>query len=260
MDNTNIDFNYSIQQINRTIPNEYKLQDKYLKSEDMNIAFKNIEESLNMLYENTRHLEDAISYCKAFLNLKIDEYTQEINEIVKNIEDIRDINKNNAYIEYICKLKDDLSIKKDRNEIVISNTTLKDGCLMLGINSSDNVALSNITKTSSYVPYYSNLENIRKEFYRTYYIEEKIANKGITETITVNLKEPTEINYVDIKVVNASIKNFRFVYVNGIEEYIDYDSGIFPNAIVAQIKFDLVSKKYTTSTYYMDKNKITDDV
>ena len=260
MDNTNIDFNYSIQQINRTIPNEYKLQDKYLKSEDINIAFKNIEESLNMLYENTRHLEDAISYCKAFLNLKIDEYTQEINEIVKNIEDIRDINKNNAYIEYICKLKDDLSIKKDRNEIVISNTTLKDGCLMLGINSSDNVALSNITKTSSYVPYYSNLENIRKEFYRTYYIEEKIANKGITETITVNLKEPTEINYVDIKVVNASIKNFRFVYVNGIEEYIDYDSGIFPNAIVAQIKFDLVSKKYTTSTYYMDKNKITDDV
>ena len=71
---------------------------------------------------------------------------------------------------------------------------------------------------------------------------------------------PTEINYINIEPINAEIKNLRLVYVNGIEEYIDYNNGIIPTAIVAQIKFDLVNKKYTTSKYYMDKNKLTDDI
>ena len=137
---------------------------------------------------------------------------------------------------------------------------LKEKCLMLGIKSSKDIEYLNTTKTSSFVPYYNNLENIKTEFYRTFYIEEKIANKGISETITINLEHPTEVNYIDIKNVNSTIENFRLVYVNGTEEYLEYENGIIPKAIVAQIKFDLVCKKYNTSTYYMQKDKITDDV
>ena len=260
MDNTKIDFNYSLEQIKRPIPLNYNKQEKYLNSDDANTAFKNMETSLNMLYENTRYLEDAISYCNAFLNLKIEEYNQDIQEVLKGIENIRDINKNSAYIEYLCSFEDDLSIKKDRNDTIISNMLLKEKSLMLGIKSSKDIEYLNATKTSSFVPYYNNLENIKTEFYRTFYIEEKIANKGISETITINLEHPTEINYIDIKNVNSNIENFRLVYVNGTEEYIKYESGIIPKAIVAQIKFDLVCKKYNTSIYYMQKNKITDDI
>lgn len=259
-DNTKIDFNYCIEQINRDISLEHNDQSTYLNSNDANIAFNEIETSLNTLYENTRYLEDAINYCNAFLNIKIDEYSQEIQETLKAIENIRDINKNSSYIEYICNFKDDLSIKKDRNNAVISNALLKQGYYMLGIKTDKTIDYANITKTSSYVPYSNNINNIKTENYRTYYIEEKIANKGISETITITLTEPSEINYINIKAVNSDIKNMRLIYINGIEEYIDYDSGIIPNAIVAQIKFDLICKKYTTSTYYMDKNKVTDDI
>ena len=89
MDNTKIDFNYSLEQIKRPIPLNYNKQGKYLNSDDINTAFKNMETSLNMLYENTRYLEDAISYCNAFLNLKIEEYNQDIQKVLKGIENIR---------------------------------------------------------------------------------------------------------------------------------------------------------------------------
>ena len=94
MDKTKIDFNYCLEQIKREINTEYKPQDIYLNSNDMNEVFSNIENSLNTLYENTRYLEDAISYCDAFLNLKINEYEQDITQTLKAIEDIRDINRN----------------------------------------------------------------------------------------------------------------------------------------------------------------------
>lgn len=260
MDNTKIDFNYSLEQIKRPIPLDYNKQDKYLNSNDMNQAFNNMEKSLNLLYENTRYLEDVITYCNAFLNLKIDEYNQDIQETLKGIENIRDINKNSAYIEYLCKFKDDLSIKKDRDGSVLSDMLLKENCLMLGVKNDNIIDYVDVFKSSSFVPYYNNLTAIKTEPYRTYYIEEKIANRGITETITITLKEPTEINYIDIKNINSTINNFRLVYVNGIEDYIDYKTGVIPKAIVAQIKFDLVCKKYTTTKYYMEKSKLTDDL
>ena len=259
-DNTKIDFKYCMDQINRNIDLDYNEQSTYLNSNDANMAFNEIETALNTLYENTRYLEDAINYCNAFLNIKIDEYSQDIKETLKAIENIRDINKNSSYIEYICKFKDDLSIKKDRNNTDISNALLKDSYYMLGIKKDLPISYTTITKTGVNVPYSNNINNIKTENYRTYYIEEKIANKGITESITITLNEPSEINYINIKAINSNIENMRLVYINGVEDYIDYDSGIFSNSIVTQIKFDLVCKKYTTSTYYMDRSKVTDDI
>ena len=251
MDNTNIDFEYSIEQIKRPIVTDYNMQQIYLNSEDINNGFKNMENSLNILYENTRYLEDAISYCDAFLNLKIKEYSQDIQELLKGIENIRDINKNSAYIEYICNFKDDLSIKKDRDNSNISNTLLKENSLLLGIKSEKEINYSYISKQSSYIPYSNNLDNIKIEPYRTYYIEEKIANKGITETLTITLDEPTEINYINIEPINAEIKNLRLVYVNGIEDDIwnkikeyefkyalDFNSKLELDEVIARIHED----------------------
>ena len=260
MDKTNIDFQYSINQIQREIPNVSFPQDTILDSEKMNITFKNMEDSLNTLYENTRYLEDAIDYCHAFLNLKIEEYSQDIKNTLKSIEDIRDINKNASYLEYTVPFRDDMSIKKDRDSSVISTIINKNDYLSLSIKNEKNIILGNIDKKSTYVPYKSNLKNISEEAYRTFYIEEKIANKGIVETIIITFKEPTNINYIDIKPVNAEIQNFRLVYANGIEDYKEYKSGIMQDAIVAQIKFELVNKKYTNAKYYMQKSKVTDDV
>ena len=260
MDKTNIDFNYSIEQINREIPAISFPQDNLLDSEKINKTLKNMEDSLNTLYENTRYLEDAIDYCEAFLNIEIEECSQEIKSTLKSIEDIRDINKNASYLEYPIVFKDDATIKKDRDNSIISTALKKEDYLMLGLKSEKNISWNNIDKKSSYVAYKSNLEDLKDSSYRTFYIEEQIANKGIIETITITLDEPTNINYIDIQTVNSSVENLRLVYANGIEMYYDYKSGIMKDAIVAQIKFDLVNKNYTNSKYYMDKSKVTEDV
>lgn len=261
MDKTNIDFKYSIEQIKKEIPSiEIFQQEEILDSEYMNKTFSNIENSLNKLYENTRYLEDAIDYCDAFLNLRIEEYSLSIKTTLKSIENIRDINKNSSYLEYQIPFKDDLSLKKDRDDSVISTAINKDEYLMLGLKSEKDIDWLDASKTSIHIPYQSNLKDVKKQPYRSFYIEEAIANQGIIETIIITMQTPTKINYIDLTPVNAEIKNLRLVYLNGVEDYIEYDSGIIQDAIVAQIKFDLVSKRYTTSKYYMYQSKITEDV
>ena len=163
LDKTNIDFNYSIEQINKEIPAFFFPQDNLLDSGKMNETFKNMEDSLNKLYENTRYLEDAIDYCEAFLNIKIEECSQEIKSTLKSIEDIRDINKNASYLEYPIVFKDEATIKKDRDNSIISTTILKDDYLMLGLKSEKNISWSNINKKSAHVSYQSNLEDIKIE-------------------------------------------------------------------------------------------------
>ena len=49
LDKTNIDFNYSIEQIKKEIPAISFPQDTLLDSEKMNTTFQNMEDSLNRL-------------------------------------------------------------------------------------------------------------------------------------------------------------------------------------------------------------------
>lgn len=250
IDKSSIDFEYSISKINEPIKDDVFLQENILDSNKMNETFETIEYNLNKLYENTRFLEDSIDYCEAFLNLKIQDYSLEIKNILKSIEDIRDINKNQGYIEHLIPFIDDSSIKKDRDGGPISKMYNKNGYLMLNTKKEDEIELTNISKKSSYVPYNSNLNNLLNDKrYNTYYIEDTIAGKGITETITISLLQPTRINYVFIDPINCDINNFRLVYANGIEDHIEYDNGFFDEAIVSQIKFDINTKRYKTSKY-----------
>lgn len=260
MDKTNIDFNYSIEQINKEIPAFSLPQDNLLDSDKINQTFENMEKSLNTLYENTRYLEDAIDYCEAFLNIKIQEYSQDVKSTLKSIENIRDINKNASYLEYPIAFRDDATVKRDRDNSIISNAINKSEYLMLGLKTEKNIDFNNISKKSAYISYDDNLKEIKNAPYRTFYIEEQAANKGIVEAITITLNEPTNINYIDIQNINSNIENFRLVYANGVEVYQEYKSGIINDAIVSQIKFDLVNKNYTNTKYYMEKSKITEDV
>ena len=261
IDKSNIDFEYSISKINEPIQSDIFLQEDILDSEKINKTFDTIEYNLNKLYENTRFLEDAIDYCEAFLNLKIQDYSLEIKNILKSIEDIRDINKNQGYIEYLIPFIDDASSKKDRDASLISDVHNNNGYLMLNTKSQKDIIPTNISKKSSYVAYNENINNLLEgKQYSACYIEEAIANKGITETITITLAQPTRINYAFIDPINCDIENFRLVYANGVEDYIEYKNGFFNEAIVSQIKFDINTKKYNTSKYWAYKDKDLEDV
>jgi hypothetical protein len=255
-----IDFEYAINAVKQKIDLNIIPQDNIMNSNSMNESFKSIENSLNKLYENSRYLEDSIDYCKTFLSLKIDDYTTDIKSTLRSIEDIRDINKNMAYIEYTVPFIENKSVMSDRDGKSISSSIVKNDMLIIGNKSENTIEFNSCFRKSDNMPYSENIDEIKTEPYRAIYIEEKIANGGIVETITMTLKEPTEINYLDIQTTNCDIKNLRYVYLNGIEDYIEYDTGITPNKIVASIKFDLVCKRYDISTYQLDKDKITDSL
>ncbi|MGL5506878.1 MAG: hypothetical protein ACRDB0_03135, partial [Paraclostridium sp.] len=254
-----IDFEYAIKKVKEKIELDIQQQGKTLDSEKMNLTLDNIEFSLNKLYENSRYLEDAIEYCKTFLAIKIDDYTSDIKATLKSIEDIRDINKNMAYMETPIVFKENKDILSDRDGSSIASSIVKNDKLILGNKTEINIDYKDCTRRSDSVPYDENIANIKTEPYRAIYIEEKVVSGGLKETITITLKTPSELNYLDIKTVNADIKNLRYVYVNGVEDYIDYNTGVTTNKIVASIKFDLVCSKYNQSTYYLNKNKLADN-
>lgn len=258
---TSIDFEYSISKIQEPIRENVFLQETILDSQKINETFETIEYNLNKLYENTRYLEDAIDYCEAFLNLKIQDYSAEIKNTLKSIENIRDINKNQGYIEHLIPFTDDSSIKKDRDNNKISSVYDKNGYLMLNIKKEDLINRFNISKKSQHVAYSENLKALLKNTrYNTYYIENDVATKGITETITITLEQPTRINYAFIDVVNCELENFRLVYANGMEDYVENVNGFFNEAVVSQIKFDINTKRYKSSKYWIYKDKDLEDV
>lgn len=261
IDKSNIDFEYSINKIKEPIKENIFLQDKILDSSKINETFETMEYNLNKLYENTRFLEDAIDYCEAFLNLKIEDYSLEIKNTLKAIEDIRDINKNQGYIEHLVPFISDTSPKKDRDGSNLSDVYDKNGYLMLNTKSEININGNSINKKSSSVSYNDNLkELLNDKRYNAFYIEDSIPGKGITETITITLEKPTKLNYVFIDTINCDLENFRVVYANGLEDYISYKNGFFEEAIVSQIKFDINTKRYKTSKYWTYKDKDMEDV
>ena len=78
-----IDFSYAINKITSKVEPEIIEQGAILESEKFNKTFKEIEESLNTLYEKTRYLEDAIAYSKVFLDTKVREFNDEMQSTMK---------------------------------------------------------------------------------------------------------------------------------------------------------------------------------
>ena len=82
------DFDYNMSELKKDLNINITLQDDVMESEKMNTSLKSIENNLNVLYEKTRYLEDAIDYAKTFLTMKIDNYINDINSSIKSIEDL----------------------------------------------------------------------------------------------------------------------------------------------------------------------------
>ena len=111
-----IDFDYNLKQIKQEIDSDIQLQDEVMDSEKMNNTFSTIESNLNSLYEKTRYLEDAIEYAKTFTEVKINEYTAEINSMIKSISDISNISRNMGYVQYEVPFTENVVDIPDRNK------------------------------------------------------------------------------------------------------------------------------------------------
>ncbi len=259
-----IDFDYAINKIvTDTIP-EIIHQNDVLDSKNMNSTFKSIEDNLNLLYEKTRYLEDAIAYAKEFLIRKDKEFKDEMESIILELDKLIDNTKNLAYLTLNVPLSQNETSGKlyDRDGSVMSPLFKKDKQLHLNHATNNNYDISSVSSKSDSIAYDSTINNAAKsKTYRAVFLEEQIVHKGLTEELTIRFKTPQKVNFLNFTLSNCKIKNIRFGLLNGLEENIgDYDS-INSNAIhfCTYIKFDVVCTNYTAITYEVEKARLTKD-
>lgn len=255
-----IDFNYACDQINRKLEDDVYIQGDILESTSFNTTLTTIENNLNMLYENCRNLENMINYCKTFLSVKVDQYTKETDAVLNLIEDVRDINKNMAYVDYPVELISQNRIYQDRDNSSLPMCQIQNSKVILGEAHAENVPFNMCARKSNSIPYKENLSNLGSETYRVTYIEDNIIKNGMKEEITINFLSPVTINNINLKTSNCTIENIVYRYINGTKEYQStYTTGTMSPKLITSMSFDLVCTNYRHTIYKIDKNKMTDN-
>jgi hypothetical protein len=259
--NNTIDFDYAIKKITKKNNIGVYKQPDILDSESINVSFKNIENTLNNLYEKTRYLEDSIAYTKVFLKDRIADFSVQIDSVLHEIENIADVAKNLSYISYnVPFVNSDVTILDRDNLSKLKPLIIKNNNLTLDYAVDVNQDFATCKRISDSIPYKENLSSIKSEAYRTVYLEDKLQSSGLTETIVVHFDQPTKVNEISAKLVNCNMTNIRFGLINGIEELAgDFSLDIPHNTrICYYIKFDLVCTNYDMIKYLVDRTLIKD--
>lgn len=260
-----IDFDYAINKITEEKNADIKEQKNILDSTSFNHTFKEVEETLNTLYEKTRYLEDSIQYAKSFLDTKIRDFNNEMQSTIKELESLLDMSKNLSYISYNVPLKANSIYINDRDSHYnnLSPLIIKDSALTLGYKKINKHKLSSINRICDCIPYDDNLNTaIKTEKYQGIYLEEKLIKDGLRETLVFYFPKPITINVLDFKPINCSVQNIRFGLINGIEERAhDYNLAMTNTyRTCIYIKIDLVCTNYNTIIYEVEKDKITNSL
>ena len=256
-DYTNFDFN--IEQVTKPVDLNIKRQEKVMNSEYFNSSLQSIEKNLDILYEKTRYLEDAIDYASTFLDQKITAFDTKISSIINSVQDITSVNKNMAYLEFPVPFQKNVVDSTDRNkDYRVEPCDLNEASKVLTISAHDNTSytLSSINRIGECIPYDSNIDKfLEGEKYRAIYIEDKIQKNGLVETFSCHFPHAIEVNNINIKPTNSEVTNTTLVYPNGVTELLDDEiTGInFSTRMITHFTFTLSTKNYNVVEYILDK-------
>lgn len=232
-------------------------QKNILNSSDYNKTFKCIEESLNLLYEKTRTMQNIIDYSNSFIKTEIDEAVIECKSLLDNIEINRDLLKDSAYINYNVKLQSIFDTYSDRNNAPLKGVVLHNGVITLNNNLVETVELTNISTESK--DSNSNILNTIDDIqfnnnYRTFYMFDRTQKDPIREKITIELPKVKTINKVSLIPSNCKITSIEFIDENGLVEVIEeYNVNLFKNRNVKTININIECDNYIMSqTNYND--------
>ena len=236
--------------LSNSVENGIVEQDKIMSSKDFNTTFKYIEDSLNFLYEKNRVLEDVIKYSNLFLKNEMNNAISECKTLLSAIEDDRDLTKNNSYIKYSVPFTSGSTSHIDRDNSVISKTTLYDGKLIQSSTVMNSFSAAKASVELEYKTY--NVSNsiddlINDNTYRSFYMFNRHQGKAITETITLTLENPTKLNKINLNVSNCLIKEIKLVLEDNSELIIDEKTGIFKPNFVKQILVTVTAAQYIVS-------------
>lgn len=235
------------------------LQKNILNSDNYNKTFKCIEDSLNLLYEKTRVMQDVIEYSNSFIRTEIDNTVTECKSLLDNIETNRDLLKDSAYINYNVKLQSIFDTYSDRNNTPIKGVVLHNGSITLNNNTVETIDLTSLiveSKNSN-----NNILNTKDEIssnnnYRTFYMFDRTQKDAVKEKLTINLPSPKTINKVNLIPSNCKITSIEFIDENGLSEVIEnYDINLFKNRTVKTINIEIECNNYIMSQ--IDYNEVT---
>lgn len=228
-----------------------KEQDKILKSDDYNNTFQMVEDSLNLLYEKTRTIQNLIDYSNSFIRSEIDNTISDCKTLLSNIENNRDLIKDSAYINYNVKLQSIFDTYADRNNSPIKGVEMHNGVITLSNNTIEDIDLNNVVIESQFSN--NNILNTASEIisdknYRTFYMFNRTQKSPIKEKITIHFSKIKTINKINLTPSNCTITSIEYTYEDGSVEIVEgYNVNIFKNRNVKNISINIESKNYMIS-------------
>lgn len=261
MSNKKIDFEEEVNIVTQDIFKEQTitLQDSMLNSRKFNKAMKYMEDDLNLLYEKTRLLENIKEYCKSFLYDDIHKKRERIKERIKVIEHVRDSIKTEGYISYPVPLQIDSTKQfKDRDGAELPTGEVRSGVVTLFSQVLEDISIEKSTKKEEVLNYGDNIQEIKEgKNYRTFYLLDGPATKGVKEEITVLFDGPKEMNYIEVIPVNGTLEGVKLLGENGTEEQLtNLETQIFPKRLLKGIKMIIKCLDAEELSYEVDSSRL----
>ena len=264
--NTEAEYNEALTFIDRDIElYDFDLSRK-MTSLEYNLYFQDTEYYLDFLYEKTRTVEDIIDYIERYGNKKIEELNKLFEDNLEVLESAIDRYVDNAAVSLKPQWDfNPLNPITDRDGSVISVlTTYSDG-LVVNKNINYIIPIKSATKTSNYISYSDNIEDLVKD---GYYISDYNLDKPdeIKEDLVLEIDNPDDLNYIDIKPLNCEYEInlnddkqlvITLISKNYIKEYENFDYNNFIKSNLDSIK-SLEMAYNLADTINSNQNKLAD--
>lgn len=250
----------------KSLAEDLKYQTKYLGSDCYNNNLEYIYDHINLLYEKTRYLYDLYDYTEMYIRNITNDYYEELDNILKSIQNERDTLKNSTYTVYQVDFKKQYNnniIDRD-NATVLSPSRLSNGKIIMSSKRSVKILIKNITVERSYQDYKISDPNnlLHNKSYAAYYFLNDKAENGITEKFIISFDQPYDINYIDLASINCNILTITYVLENGSREVltdVDLESNInniTQNRKVTSIEITIKSDICKILTFKVAKSRL----
>lgn len=251
--NNNFDYNKNLKYVieNKVNVSDIKEQNNVLDSKSYNQTFENIQNNLNLLYEKTRILQDMMAYSTLFIKNEIDESVAECKDLLKSIEDNRDLIKDSAYINYNIKLQSIFDTYSDRNNSPIKGVEFYNGSITLNNNLIEDIKCNNVEISGESLN--SNIMNskddiIEEKSYRSFYMFDRPQKNPVREKIILNFEQTKTINKINFITSNAKIESIEFTDDNNkVQTLTKYDTNLFKNKNVKKMVISISCDNYMAS-------------
>lgn len=246
------DFNKNLEfLINTSVNTSNVSQEKILNSDNYNETFQSIEDSLNLLYEKTRTLQNLIDYSTSFIKNEVDETITECKTLLDNIEHNRDLIKDSAYINYNVKLQSVFDTYADRDNSPIKGVEMHNGVITLSNNTIEEIDFNNVAIESNYSN--NNILNTSEDViynknYRSFYMFDRIQKGVVKEKVKIHFGKTKTINKINIIPSNCTITSIEYTLEDDSVETIQgYNINLSKKRNVKNVAINIECKNYITS-------------